>query len=280
MKNLKASFAQYLRTIGYQSSTQSMMRHALKEFEEKYPKLEEVSKKEIELYAIYLSHRPRQRGSGGLSSSMLRHYLYGLKVFFSWCEQTNRIEVNPMSAYVLPEVEKTKRNILSKSEIKEVYEVCETNQDRAILGLFYGCGLRRSEGEQLNGSDINFKESLVYVRKGKGGKRRVIPMSKKVSKDFRNYYEVERGRVSNQLGFILNEKERRMSGSSYNERVKILVKKAGILRRITLHSLRHSIATHLLEEGLNIEQVRDFLGHGHLETTQIYTYYDSRKLSL
>ena len=125
---------------------------------------------------------------------------------------------------------------------------------------------------------IDFKEGFLYVRKGKGGKRRVIPLSNGVRKDFLNYYQNERGYHPDQSAFILNEKERRMKGNSYNQRLKRLVEKSGILKPITLHNLRHSIATHLLWEGLSLEQVRDFLGHAHLETTQIYTHYDSRNI--
>ena len=278
MEHLIQSYSRYLRTVGYQQSTQKMLVYGLKEFLEKHPELERVNREEIKRYAKYLSTRPKKNGKGGLSSSMVRHYLWGLKNFFGWCEQTERINLNPMSGYVLPEVENMRRSILTKREIQSVYEVCETHQDRALLGMFYGCGLRRSEGEKLNGNDIDFKEGLLYVRSGKGGKRRVIPLSEKVRRDFVNYYREERGNHPVSSSFILNENERRMRGNSYNQRIKKLVSKSGILKQITLHSLRHSIATHLLSEGLSLEQVRDFLGHAHLETTQIYTHDTTSKV--
>ena len=279
MERLKKSFAQYLRTIGYGTSTQNMMRSALHEFSENHRNdLNTISKTEIVNYAEYLSRRPNKKRGGGLSSSMLRQYLYGLKVFFNWCEQTDKIRMNPMSGFVLPEVENMERVILTKKEIHQLYEVCRNYRDRSILGLFYGCGLRRSEGEKLNAVDIDFSKSLLYVRKGKGGKRRVIPLSVHVRNDLVNYHQDERGRHAEQLAFILNESATRMKGNTYNKRLKELLSKSGILKPITLHSLRHSIATHLLHEGLSLEQVRDFLGHANLETTQIYTHYDFKNL--
>jgi len=279
MRKIKKSFAQYLRTLGYSKSTQRMMSYSLNEFINHDPRpIENIQKEDLIKYADYLSNRPKKKGVGCMSSTMLRQYLYGLKVFFSWCEQTERISINPMSGYELPEVEKREREILSRKEIRELYAVCETNQDRAILGLFYGCGLRRSEGEKLNAVDIDFSKSLLYVRQGKGGKRRVIPLSDGIRKDLLRYHQEERGYHPESSAFILNESERRMSGTTYNDRLKKLLAKAGILKRISLHNLRHSIATHLLEQGLELEQVRDFLGHAHLETTQIYTHYDTRKL--
>ncbi len=272
MKSLKSSFARYLRTIGYGPSSQNMMNFALSELLDYYPDIATISKRDIENYATYLSGRPNRKRSGGLSSSMLRQYLYGLKVFFSWCEQTGRIRLNPMSGYVLPEVESSVRAILSEQEIRRLYEVCESYQDRALLGLFYGCGLRRSEGEKLNAMDIHFREGLLYIRKGKGGKRRVIPLSRAVRHDLVNYYREERGHHPDQRAFMLNGWGLRMKGNTYNDRLKQLVSKAGIGKAVSLHSLRHSIATHLLNKGLRLEQVRDFLGHAHLETTQLYTH--------
>ena len=240
--------------------------------------LNEITKEDIKTYAKYLSTRPNRRRSGGLSSSIIRHYLYGLQVFFGWCEQTGRLHKNPMSGYQLPQVERVKRVILSRTEVGRLYEVCEHYEEEALLGIYYGCGLRRSEGEALDLRDIDFVKSLLYVRSGKGGKRRVVPLGKRVKQDLLNYVRNERPDLEamssrqNSRAFMLNYYGGRMSGDKANQRLKGLVKKAGLLKQISLHSLRHSIATHLLMNGLSLEQVRDFLGHANLETTQIYLH--------
>ncbi len=279
-------FRKYLHTVGYQKNTISIMVYALKEFTEKVHKPPiAITKRDMETYAQYLETRPNHRRGGGLSTSMLRQYLYGLKVYFNWQEQTEKIGMNPMSGIVLPEVENMERVVLTQSEIKQLYEVCTNYQDRSILGLFYGCGLRRSEGEALDRRDIDFVKKVLYVRKGKGGKRRVVPLSQGVKRDLLSYAAEERpylgpeAELTDMDAFMMNNQGRRMKGSSYNKRLKTLLKKAGILKPITLHSLRHSIATHLLEKGLSLEQVRDFLGHTHLETTQIYLHDEYKNLS-
>jgi integrase/recombinase XerD len=113
------------------------------------------------------------------------------------------------------------------------------------------------------------------VRSGKGKKRRVIPMTGQVRTDLQNYYLYERSLYvrditrDNQNAFVLNNRGNRMR--EYWKRLKYLVKLAELPEWVSLHHLRHSIATHLLESGLSIEQVRDFLGHRYLESTQIYT---------
>lgn len=119
---------------------------------------------------------------------------------------------------------------------------------------------------------------MLYVREGKGKKRRVVPINEKVLQDFKNYLYKERFAQQGEIAFITNQNGIRTSGNYYNKTIKTLIEKADIRKEISLHSLRHSIATHLLENGLSIEYVRDFLGHKHLETTQIYTRINKRQI--
>jgi len=179
------------------------------------------------------------------------------------------------------------RVVLSVSEINLLYGVCQTFQESAILSLFYGCGLRRNEAEQLNIRDVDFKSNWLYVRSGKGKKRRVIPMTKRIQSDLSNYYYEERpGQINREtigkerLSFMLNSRGRRMKGNTYWKVFKSILRRSGIIKKVSLHHLRHSVATHLLASGLSIEMVRDFLGHEFIETTQIYTRVDLSKYSL
>jgi len=158
--------------------------------------------------------------------------------------------------------------------------------------LAYGCGLRASELENCNIEDIKLREKILIVPKGKGNKRRVIPMSNGVVKDLSNYYYNERealttGRdfklnVSNQNAFMLHSRGGRMMDDTYNKHLKALIERTENEtikeKQITIHCLRHSIATHLLEQGIAVEQVRIFLGHSQLETTQIYTHISKEQL--
>ena len=163
------------------------------------------------------------------------------------------------------------RSALSLSEIKELYAHCETKQDRALLGIFYGCGLRRSEGEALNLRDVHFRQNLLYVRSGKFGKRRAVPMSEQVKEDLWTYVIEERQAKPGETAFLCNRSWKRLKGQDCNLHLQALAKRSNLNGHISLHTLRHSIATHLLQSGLPVEYVRDFLGHKHLEATQIYT---------
>ena len=214
--------------------------------------------------------------------------MYALKLFFGWQLETGKITANPISVLEFKQPTTKPREILSIEEVKELYQVCETYKERAVLSMFYGCGLRRTEGEKLNLKDIHFRSNLLYVREGKGSKRRAVPLSEKVKEDLQNYLYKERfiksgnhislSRDHGETAFITSATGRRTNGNSYNKILKTILERATIKKGITLHCLRHSIATHLLESGLSIEYVRDFLGHKHLESTQIYTRIKSKQL--
>lgn len=282
MKNnidLINEFIIYLQIKGYSKSSAYMYPAGVAELlEESKKEAVEITLEDIKSHQIHLENRPNKRRKGGLSSRMIRHYLSGIKLFYDWLEKLGIIMINPMSSYGMPEVEKQERETLNRKEIVKLYEFCKTKKERAVLGIFYGCGLRRSEGERLNMKDIDFVNSVIYVRKGKGNKSRTVPMSEGVRRDFRNYYLEERPiKKTEKEAFIINEIGKRMRGNSYNKILKKLLKKAKINKEMSLHHLRHSIATHLLDGGLEIERIRDFLGHESLEATQIYTHISKAK---
>jgi integrase/recombinase XerD len=168
-----------------------------------------------------------------------------------------------------------KREILTQQEIHLLYEACGNMKERATLHLFYGCGLRKSEGENLDIADLHFRSRMLYVRKGKGKKRRAVPMTETITEELKGYYHQERNGKPNERAFMVNERGTRMRGESHIKVIKRLTQRASIEKQITLHGLRHSIATHLLESGLSVEYVRDFLGHEHIDTTERYTHVRS-----
>lgn len=240
--------------------------------------LQQIEPQHIQDHYEYLTQRPNKRKPGGLSSKMISQHIYAIRLFLNYLEEKETITENPISGLCFPRPESKQREILTIEEIKQLYNTCETSKERAILGMFYGCGLRKSEGFALNVKDISFNSSLLYVREGKGHKRRVIPINETIKNDFKNYLYNERFAVTGETAFITNHRGRRTSGSYYNKILKMLLGKMSIEKEICLHCLRHSIATHLLENGLSVEYVRDFLGHKYLEATQIYTRISKKKL--
>jgi integrase/recombinase XerD len=286
-QDLQKKYSLYLERVGYNQNTCKMLPSMTREFFYflegiSIKNLREVTAREITEYYHYLKTRPSSRGPGTLSQSMQHMHLWGLRILFSFLLAEGSIQADPFSTLSFPAPQKKEREVLSRKEIEQLYNACESFKDKALLGLFYGCGLRKSEVEALNVKDISFRGKLVYVRSGKGKRRRVVPMPERVITDLKQYYYQERVHVlhkqrataqETQPAFLLNVNGSRMMGQSLWRRLRILVLKAEIdhPERVTLHNLRHSIATHLLDSGVGIEQVRDFLGHTHLESTQVYT---------
>ena len=155
-------------------------------------------------------------------------------------------------------------------------------RDRALLAVYYGCGLRKSEGRQLDQSDILWERNLIYVRKGKNYKERYVPMTEKVREDLQDYQYSSRPAFprSEQPAFFLSQKGGRLSGCILYQRIKHLLQTAEIDKPAGLHTLRHSIATHLLQSGMKLEQISRFLGHSSLESTQVYTHIVHEESSL
>jgi integrase/recombinase XerD len=283
-QGLFADHQTYLKLLGYQKESQKNMAAHVKEFlnrleSQQINRLKEVTGHHILNHYHYLQSRPNQRDHGTLSESHIAFGMYAVRVFVRYHCETGTMTADPFSSLDFPKPFKQERKTLSGEEIKRLYGACESYRDKAILGLFYGCGLRRSEAERLNTDDIHYKQQLLYVREGKGNKRRAVPLSKQLKDDFYNYYINERNHFvfngknkAPENGFMLNKAGGRMLGDGYWKWLKVMLGKAGLSKETTLHHLRHTIATHLLENGLDIEQVRDFLGHGFLETTQIYTH--------
>ncbi len=282
-KAYKEEFKTYLKRLGYSKSSLGMLPTCVEEFLEKLEEkgiydLLDIEPVHIMEHYEYLTQRPNRRRSGGLSSRMINHHVYAIRLFLDYQEQTGGITENPISGLSFPRPESKRREILTVEEVKKLYGTAETFREKAVIGIFYGCGLRRSEGEALNVKDISFKSSLLYVRDGKGGKRRAVPINRRVAGDIKKYISYERFAPEKETALITNNAGRRTKGNHFNNTVKELVQKAEIEKSISLHDLRHSIATHLLENGMTVEYVRDFLGHKHLEATQVYTRISNRKL--
>ncbi|MEI3801371.1 MULTISPECIES: tyrosine-type recombinase/integrase [unclassified Chitinophaga] len=273
MYQIVDSFKSYLSVLGYSSSTQRMLPACIRDFLEygQYSSIGQIQPMDISMFYEWLHERPLKRREGALSEMMISHYVYALKVFFSWQLETGGITINPVSVLKFKSPERSYREPLTVAEVQTLFAAAVTCREHAMLHLFYSCGLRRSEAVRLGLSDVHFRPRLLYVRSGKGERRRVIPLTDRVAVSLEQYILQERGKARRTgTAFMLNSKGRAMSGNSYVTLLKSLLRKAGMDKNISPHHLRHSIATHLLQSGMSMEYVRDFLGHRCLESTQIY----------
>lgn len=172
--------------------------------------------------------------------------------------------------------------MLTLGEVRQLYELA-VPWERVILSLAYGFGLRAFELQAVNVEDILFAENVLIVPRGKGNQRRVVPMSKGVKADLSVYYQARKsqGKPDNRA-FLLDRNENRMKTHTARKYLRRLIGRTEnqklIEKHASLHSLRHSIATHLLEQGVPLEQVKVFLGHRQLETTQRYTHIRPEQL--
>ncbi|CAM4196056.1 MULTISPECIES: tyrosine-type recombinase/integrase [Flavobacterium] len=281
MEDIIFNFRKELQNLGYS-------KNAVNEYPKFVKKLLHYSKenpqkikpKHIANYHRYLQEKPKTRGIGKLSEAYIKSQLLAIKLFFEYLERTQQINKNPFLLKVKTPQNKT-RATLTVEEIKILYASCQNQLETTIIHLCYGCGLRRTEVQNLNIKDIHFSKKLLFIRKGKGKKRRVIPLTKSITKDLKKYYvESFQYRKKDQDSFLITPDGNRLLGNSIYNQFKKISKRNLLLKqqKICLHSLRHSIATHLLENDMSVEMVRDFLGHDQLKTTQIYTKINHLKL--
>jgi integrase/recombinase XerD len=278
------SFTRWLINLGYAESTVytsiSFTGYFLTWLEKSgIKKLEQASGQTIKDYHKYLQERNNKNFGGGLSQNYITGNINALKRFARYLQETGK---PPIEIDIKATVEKeTHKTTLTTKEIRSLYHACENDiygiRDRAILSIYYGCGLRRKEGTSLDVKDIQLKEKLVYVRKGKGHKERYVPMTGAVKEDLENYIHVAREnfvnpKINNQEALFLSRQGKRIHVHSIALRLQKLAIAAGITKYFSLHALRHSIATHLLQSGMTLENVSKFLGHSSLESTQIYTH--------
>ena len=291
-QTLLKNYQKHINILGYSENGKQIKYSNVLEFllqleaKEIIP-IKKVSSADIVRHYEYLKSRPHKKHEGILSLKTISHHMRSIRVFFSFLQESGIIIINPMSTLQFKHLQSTptQRTILTITEIKELYQATETLQERVILSLAYGCGLRAMELSAVNMEDVRINDGILIVPRGKGNKRRVIPMSTGVKKDLDNYIENERDLYlvdEAVTALLLNIKGDRLQKYTCRKLLKKLITRAGneeiIQKEISTHNLRHSIATHLLEQGVPIEQVRNFLGHSHLETTEIYTRINQKQL--
>jgi len=165
--------------------------------------------------------------------------------------------------------------VLSAEEVKSILRYSSNTRQYCMISLLYGAGLRVSELVRLKMQDIDFNRKVVYICQGKGGKYRIVPLPDSI-------FDILTKQASLKVGrdFIFtNGRGHKLTTRTIGHIVSNLAKKAGILKNVTPHSFRHSFATHLLEDGVDIRYIQELLGHKRLETTQIYTKVTNSKIS-
>lgn len=299
-KYIIQSFREWLDVLGYAGSTVYGMPHYIQEFlhyleQNGKTQINQIENKYIKEYYRELKQRSNTRQGGGLSNSYLNKHLQALQKFSDYLRQSGRLQIPKL---YIPTEEDTHeiKHVLTQEEIQQIYKATtmypQAHQnfapwmyealalrDKAMLTIFYGCGLRRTEAVSLDINDMHTDKQYIHVRKGKNYKERIVPINTTGLQHLQNYLYESRPRFlrnEKEEAFFISQRGKRINGQSMLLRVKLLVQRVDNTelqqKEIGLHTLRHSIATHLLQNGMKLEAIAKFLGHSSLESTQIYTH--------
>jgi integrase/recombinase XerD len=205
------------------------------------------------------------------SSSYQNQLVNAVKLYYS-AIQHKRIDVDLVHR---PRREKTLPNVLSKEEVKRLLNASTNLKHRTMLSLIYACGLRRSELLNLTFADIQSARNILLIKQSKGKKDRIVPIGNKIIQQLREYYLLYRPKYWLFEGQSAGEQ---YSAKSLQNILKLSVSKSGISKPVTLHWLRHSYATHLLESGTDLRYIQELLGHSSSRTTEIYTHVSTHEI--
>ncbi len=240
---------------------------------------EKVSSEELTAFIRHLS-------ATGISTRTQARVISGIKAFYRFLLMTDAIETNPAGLLESPRMCRKLPETLSVPEIDRLIGAIDMGaplgqRNRAIIETLYGCGLRVSELIMLKLSDIQFEQSFVRVT-GKGNKQRLVPIGREALRHIRLYLEADRHLMPVKKGYedclFLNRLGRGLSREMIFTLVRRLGREAGIRKRVSPHTFRHSFATHLVEGGADLRAVQDMLGHESITTTEIYTHLDREYL--
>lgn len=293
-KEINRQYTAWLDTLGFSSGVVNDYTNRVRDFFEwldtkNVSQINQLKQKHVSQYFSYLETRPNKRHKGRLLSvSHLNHNFMAIDKLLEFLH-TQGMQNTPVPTNYRMHVDQHERirkiETLTQTEIKTLYNAIQHTypklsfahreknhyQLKLIFALYYGCGLRLSEGAKIRFKDIDFERKTVFVEQGKNYKDRIIPMSEGVYRSLEDY-------VFNFRSTLKLPHNRLFPGSKTNLN-KLLKHLQSVCeddqiqqKRLSLHVLRHSIATHLLQNGVSIENISQFLGHSSLETTQIYTH--------
>ncbi len=292
-KAITQSYAQYLKTLGFAASTcydyPRFVVDFLEYIEQKaICQIDQITVKTVWGYFSYLERAKGKRTGQAFGSSHLNRIFLAVDKLLEFLHQTG---LNTAPAPLHYQVERTRKKplqVLTREEVQSLYDAVPLTFSwmhftqrqarqmavKLMLDLCYGCGLRRFEALNLKVGDIDFNRKIIHVKQGKNYKDRFVPMSQKVYEGIQTFvYQHRRcfNQIKQRAGFLypfgvgaLCEALDMLVEQSNNEQLKE--------KKPSLHTLRHSIATHLLQNGMNIEHIARFLGHSSLVSTQIYTH--------
>ena len=235
----------------------------------------ELDEDQIKDYLYLLQQRSKTP-----SQTYFKHTVYGLRFLLKG-------EGLPYSHLHLPAIKKDKKlpTVLSKQDVWQMLTHCHLLKHKMLIGLLYGCGLRCMEVRSIRLEDMDFERKVLHIRQSKGRKDRMVPLSEHLIRGLRKYIAAEHPQE-----WLFNGAPNGRGGGDFDSRysqrgvqwaVNRIAKDAGIKKEVSVHTLRHTYACHLLEDGMNIVTLKELMGHANIETTMEYLHLcqlDDRKM--
>jgi len=272
MTALRKRFVEDLQLNGLSGNTQRAYIRAVKQLAEYYGKApDRIAEEELRQYFLYLQNEKK------VSRSTFKVYLSGIKFFYQhtlgWKWRTLEI--------IKGESEKKLPVILSLNEVGQILSCVRRHRYRVCLSTIYSCGLRVSEGISLKVQDIDSERMKLCVRQGKGKKDRYVPLPERILGLLRGYWYQHRHPIwifptSKARERPLPTAKKHITPQIVGMVFRAALQESGIRKSATVHTLRHSYATHLLESGVPIRVIQVYLGHASIKTTTIYTHLTKR----
>ncbi len=285
MSNLIEQFIHYqMVEKGLAQNTLDSYRRDLNSYSEFLKKqfntvnISDTSRTHIISYLLELKNK-------GRATSTISRNLASIRSFYQYLMRDRLIEKDPSQNLESPKIDKRLPKVLTVDQVETLLQLPDTTspsglRDKAMLELLYATGIRVSELVSLNLEDVNLNMGLVKCF-GKGSKERIVPLGSIAIKSINHYIDNGRNRLGKKVAnnsLFLNHHGRRLSRQGFWKIIKKYAKQGNINVEITPHTLRHSFATHLLENGADLRSVQEMLGHSDISTTQIYTHLTKSKL--
>ena len=281
---------EWMAVAGYSPQTVRGRRQAIGKFiawadERGIDDPRQVTRPMIERYQRHLFYYRKSDGRP-LTVGMQVQYLAAIKLWFKWLMRAHHILANPASELELPRAPKRlPGRILSQAEVQAVLRQAEPAtaqglRDRALLELLYATGLRRSEAASLEVYDADMVRGVLWVRRGKGGRQRVVPLGSRAAAWLEQYLRESRPELlaGDTKALFVNDYGQPIPSDLVARKVSRYMEFAGLVKGGATHLLRHACATHMLEGGADIRFIQQLLGHEKLETTAIYTHVTIEQL--
>lgn len=264
----------YLRTLGAY-------------LEQSGKEIRAVTSKDLEQYVRYLTFHYKPKYREKLAERSLLSQVSSVRRFFWYLEKHDLILLDPALSLPYPKVERNSpRPILATGEMEALLSSPNKDnligiRDQAILEVLYSTAIRAGELIKLNLLDLDLKERLLRIEKGKGGKDRIVPLGKVAAQALLRYLTTARPlliRTPKQSALFVSQHGHRLDKSALHQRIQKYREQVGLPKKVSAHVFRHTCATHLLEAGADIRYIQELLGHASAETTQIYARFSAQNL--